>query len=381
MLDSVHAFTEGVIGPLFLGFIALVALISLALIGWRSDRLYAPGKLDAPVSREAAFIVNNLLFVGLTFTVLLGTTFPLIIEAIRGDRISVGPPYFNMVAAPIGLALLFLMGVGPALPWRRASGEKLKRAFTVPLIAGVAVMLLAVALGMRAVYPLITLAFAGFVMGTIVEEFRKGLVARMRIAGRSPLLALADLFVRNGRRYGGYVVHVGVVIIAVALSISGTWKTEREVTLRPGESFTIEGFNVEFQELWGEEQPQRFVVGGTFLAYRGDRFLGEQTPRLNYYPSQQQPIATPSVKTSPTRDLYLTLMAFDEQGEHATVRAIVNPAVAWLWIGGMIMALGSIVAIVPWRPRSQRAAVEDLVNEVVEEASTHELAERETVSV
>ena len=150
ILDSVHAFTEGVIGPMFLAFIALIMIVSLVLIAWRSDRLHSPGSLDAVVSRESTFILNNLLFVAFTFTVLLGTTFPLIVEAANGNRVSVGPPYFNMVSIPIGVLLLFLMGVGPALPWRRTTPEKMKRTFLVPAVVGLATGLLGFVLGTRA---------------------------------------------------------------------------------------------------------------------------------------------------------------------------------------------------------------------------------------
>ena len=357
ILDSVHAFTEGMIGPLFLGFIAVVALVSLALIGWRSDRLHAPGQLDSPASRETAFIVNNLLFVALTFTVLLGTMFPLIVEALRDERISVGPPYFDMVASPLGLALLFLMGVGPVLPWRHANHEKLWREFRWPVTAGVGVLLFALALGVREPWPLATFALAGFVSATIVEEFRKGVSARRRIAGRSIAGGLLDLVTRNGRRYGGYVVHFGVVVIAVALAISGTWKFEREATLDRGESLEVGEYRIQLADIWAREEPQRDVVGSTIRAWKGDRYLGEQRPRLNFYPTSQQPIATPAVESSFTKDLYLTLMAFDPQGRHATVRAIVNPAVVWLWIGGMIIAVGAAVAIWPGGRRKRKAKV------------------------
>ncbi len=367
ILDSVHAFTEGVIGPIFLGFIAVVALFSLGLIAWRSDRLHAPGRLDAIVSRESAFILNNLMFVALTFTVLLGTMFPLVIEALRGDRISVGPPYFDMVASPLGLALLFLMGVGPALPWRRATADRVKRSFRWPIAFGLAAPAVALALGMRQVYPLITIGLAAFVMTTIVEEFARGARARRRIAQRSLPAAFLDLFVRNGRRYGGYVVHSGVVMVAIGLTVSATWKFEREATLRPGERLQIREYEVEFQELWGRQEPQRFVVGATFAVFRDGRPLGEEQPRLNFYPREQQPIATPAVKSSLTKDLYLTLMAFDGDEDHATVRAIVNPAVAWLWIGGMVIGLGALIAIWPRRRGPTRAAGEDLLAATVME--------------
>jgi cytochrome c-type biogenesis protein CcmF len=350
VLESVHAFTEGAIGMLFLSFIAFISIVSLALIGWRSDRLHAPGHIDGIVSRESAFILNNLVLVAFTFTVLLGTTFPLIVEAINQNRVSVGPPYFNKVSVPLGLLLLFLMGVGPALPWRRATPEKLRRTFLVPVLAGIASFVVVFALGMRAFWPLLTIGFAGFVMATIVEEFRKGIRARRRIAGVSSPVALWQILTRNSRRYGGYVVHAGIVVIIVALAISGTWRFEREVTLNRGEHMVLGDYVVQFDDVWGQEEDHRFVVGSRFTVFREGEELGTLEPRMNYYPNSQQPIATPAVRSSLKEDLYLTLMAFDqEQGRHATVRAIVNPAVPWLWIGGMIVALGGILAVAPQR--------------------------------
>jgi cytochrome c-type biogenesis protein CcmF len=350
VLESVHAFTEGSIGMLFLAFIAFISIVSLALIGWRSDRLHAPGQIDGIVSRESAFILNNLVLVAFTFTVLLGTTFPLIVEALNQNRVSVGPPYFNKVSVPLGLLLLFLMGVGPALPWRRTSPEKLRRTFLVPVLAGIASFAVVFALGMRAFWPLLTIGFAGFVMATIFEEFRKGVRARRRIAGVSGPVAFWQILTRNNRRYGGYVVHAGIVVIIVALAISGTWRSEREVTLNRGEHMVLGDYVVQFDDVWGQEEDHRFVVGSRFTVFRQGKEIGTLEPRMNYYPNSQQPIATPAVRSSLKEDLYLTLMAFDqEQGRHATVRAIVNPAVPWLWIGGMIVALGGILAVAPQR--------------------------------
>jgi len=364
IIDSVHAFAEGTIGPIFFAYIAFVMIVSLVLIGWRSNRLHAPGQIEGAISRESAFVLNNVLFVGFTFTVLLGTLFPLIVEAVRGDRISVGAPYFDMVASPIGLALLFLMGIGPALPWRRASGEKIRKAFTVAVAIGIAAAALVFLLGVRQVYPLLTIAAAGFVMTTIVEEFIKGVDARRRIADRNVVQALGDLFSRNGRRYGGYVVHVGVVVIALAISVSWTWKSEREGTLRVGERMAIEDYEVEFLELWGVEEPQRFVIGITVNAYRNGRLLGEERPRMNIYPNSQQPIATPAVRSSLTSDLYLTLMAFDQDDpQHATIRAIVNPGIVWLWIGGLIIGIGALIAIWPRGTGRARSAGDALLAE------------------
>jgi cytochrome c-type biogenesis protein CcmF len=376
ILDSVHAFTEGMIGPIFLAFIALLMIVSLVLIAWRSDRLHAPGSLDAVVSRESAFILNNLLFVAFTFTVLLGTTFPLLVEAINGNRVSVGPPYFNMVSIPIGVLLLFLMGVGPALPWRRTTPEKMKRTFLIPVAAGLVAGLLGLVLGIRSFWPVVTFAFAGFVTATIVEEFTKGVKARSRIAGVSAPVALGQILTRNNRRYGGYIVHFGIVVIIVALAFSGTYRFEREVTLRQGELMQLGDYGIMFDELWAEEQPQRFVVGGTFSIFHRGEDAGTMRPRLNYYPNSQQPIGTPEVRSTLKEDLYLTLMAFDrEEGSHATIRAIVNPAVPWLWIGGMIVALGGILAVMPQRG-SGRPAVSAV--EIAQEEESAGLPEEST---
>jgi cytochrome c-type biogenesis protein CcmF len=373
ILDSVHAFTEGMIGPIFLAFIGLIMILSLILIAWRSDRLHAPGSLDAVVSRESSFILNNLLFVAFTFTVLLGTTFPLIVEAMNGSRVSVGPPYFNMVSVPIGVLLLFLMGVGPALPWRRTTAEKMKRTFLLPAVVGLAAGLLGFMLGSRSVWPLVTFTFAGFVMATVVEEFRKGVTARRRIAGVSAPVALAQILTRNNRRYGGYIVHSGIVVIIVALALSGAYRFEREVTLQRGELMQLGDYGVLFDELYAEEQEHRFVVGGTFSIFHRGEPVGTMHPSLKYYPNSQQPIGTPDVRSTLKEDLYLTLMAFDqEDGRHATIRAIVNPAVPWLWIGGMIVALGAILAVMPQRG-SGRPAVS--AAEIARELESAEIAD------
>ena len=186
---------------------------------------------------------------------------------------------------------------------------------------------------------------------------RRGISARRRISGASPGRAFLDLLWRNGRRYGGYTVHLGIVVIIVALAISGSWKSEREQTLRKGETLTIGRYSVQLEEVWGRQEPQRVVVGATFAISRDGRSVGQMEPKMNYYPTSDQPISTPAVRSTLREDLYLTLMAFDsEQGEHATVRAIVNPAVPWLWIGGFIVLLGGMVAIRPTGSRHRLSA-------------------------
>ena len=200
-----------------------------------------------------------------------------------------------------------------------------------------------------------------------------GVMARLPIANVSARVALGKIMTRNNRRYGCYIVHAVIVVIIVALALSGTYRFEREVTLRQGELMQLGDYGVMFDELWAEEQPQRFVVGGTFSIFHRGEEAGTMQPSMNYYPNSQQPIGTPAVRSTLKEDLYLTLMAFDEAaGSHATVRAIVNPAVPWLWIGGMIVALGAILAVMPQRG-SGRPAVSATV--IASEEESAELVE------
>ncbi len=346
VLDSVHAFTEGAVGPSLLGFVAFIVIVTLALVAWRSDRLHAPGTLEGAASRETAFILNNLILVALTFTVLLGTIFPLLMEATKGARISVGPPYFDMVAAPIGLLLLFLMGVGPQLPWGALTMARVVDLLWKPAAVGVVVAGLLVAVGVRAVYPVITVGLGAFTMTTILDEFRRGMAARRRISGARGPVALWELLTRNGRRYGGYVVHTGIVLVIVALSISQHWRSEREVTLHRGERAQLGKYTIGFERVFAKEEPQRVVVSSEFPIYVGDKQVAVMHPALKFYNESQQPVTTPAVRSTPEGDLYLTLMAFDRQnGASATVRAILNPGVPWLWVGGILVGLGAIVSI------------------------------------
>lgn len=345
ILASVHAFTEGMIGPMFLGFIALLLLGSLALIAWRLDRLRGEATLDSLVSRETAFMLNNLLFVAFTFTVLLGTVYPLLAEAIRGVKVSVGAPYFNRMSVPIALGLIFLMGVGPALPWRQGSPDLLARKFVIPfVIASIAAVVLGVA-GVREPLTLATLALGVLSTGLLAGEFWRPAVARRRAHGESVPMALWNLSLKNRRRYGGYVVHFGVVVMAVGIALSSTYRFEREVTLAPGERAELAGYAIRLDSLYAGREPHRDFVEAAFTVLNDEHRLAVMRPRLNYYPMSEQPIGTPEVRTRPHEDLYLSLSAYAQDGSNATVNVIVNPMVVWIWIGGGIVALGGLFAI------------------------------------
>jgi len=345
ILASVHAFTEGLIGPFFLGFITLVLILSLVLVAWRSDELKSEPALDALASRETAFLLNNLLFVAFTFTVLLGTMYPLVAEAIRGVKVSVGAPYFNQMSVPIAMALIFLIGVGPALPWRRGSPELLKKKFLWPVVATVVVGVVFWLMGVRNFMTLFTLMLAVFATGLIVGEFVRPVQARRSAHGEGLVAALGTVFSKNRRRYGGYVVHLGIVVMAVGIALSSTYRHETEVTLAPGAATTFRGYTLQLDSLYAGREPHRDFVEVKLLVGRGENPSTVMRPRLNYYRMSDQPIGTPSVRSRLNEDFYLSLMAYAQNGSTATVHVIVNPAVIWIWIGGGIAVLGALFAI------------------------------------
>jgi cytochrome c-type biogenesis protein CcmF len=359
ILSSVHAFGEGPIGVYFLGFIAVVLVVSLALLAGRSAELRGEGHLDNMASRETVFMVNNLVLAAFTFTVLLGTMFPLVAEAARGVKVSVGAPFFNRMTIPLCVGLLFLVGVGPMLPWRVANMDELRRKLVAPGIALVLTLAIALTLGMRDFWGLLAFAFAAFATVSNVQEFAQGTAARRRAAGGGWLAAFWGMSNANPRRYGGYTAHLGLIMMAVGITASTVFRAEREATLRVGEAVQLREYTVRFDELWAEDQPHRFVVGANFSVLDGDRVIGRMDPRLNYYRARgSEPITTPSVRTRAHNDLYMNLLAFESDGSTATVTVIVEPLVVWIWIGSFVIAFGALFSLWPRRrraPPSRRA--------------------------
>ena len=351
IISSVHAFTQGTIGYYFLAFIAIVLLATLVMVAGNSDKLGTTGKLDAAFSRETVFLGNNLFLTVFMFTVLIGTLFPLIAELVRGVKVSVGEPFFNRMTIPLMVALLFLMGVGPALPWKRAPGPELKAKLLPGIILGLLAGTLGVVAGARNPYAILAFAFAGFAGAVNVGEFVSGANARVKAHGEAWLVALSRLVGGNRRRYGGYIAHIGIVLVALGVTASGTFKTEREATLKPGETITLAGRTLRLKSVWGREEPQRQVIGATMEVMDGDRVVGTVEPRMNYYPTSQQPVPTPEVRSAFAGDLYLNLMAFKQDGSNATVKVIWEPLVSFIWFGGFVICLGAIIGMLPSRKR------------------------------
>ena len=356
VISSVHSFTESPVGYYFAFFLVASAIISFTLYTRRLPLLTAEARLESMVSREASFLFNNLLFVGIAFSVLWGTLFPILSEAVQGTKVTVGPPFFNQVNIPLGLALLALTGIGPLIAWRRASIANLQRQFAVPVTVGVFTGLALLVGGMRDFYPLMAMALGGFVLGTVVQEFARGTRARHRQYNESYALALARLVGRNRRRYGGYVVHVGIVILFVAFA-GMAFKTETEATLKPGESATLKspyGWTYTFTHLGISQYDQlnRQVTAATIEIRRDGKRLGLlTTEKRQHVDALGRPTFQPStevgIRSDWREDLYVVLGGVVNGSEQAVFRFTINPLVWWVWYGGMILTLGGLLVMWP----------------------------------
>lgn len=366
IIASVHSFAQSPIGPWFVGFLILGITVSAYLVTTRLKDLKSEAVLESMVSREAAFLYNNLVLVGIAFSVLWGTLFPVISEAVRGDRITVGPPFFNTVNVPLGLLLLLLTGVGPLIAWRRASVSNLRRQFTVPAAGAVIVGGLLVAAGMRNGYALVSYVLAVFVAGTIVQEFYKGVKARKSMYGESLNLALFRLIGRNRRRYGGYIVHAGIVIIFAAFA-GYAFKTEHDVTMKAGDSVTLtdpwgKSWTFTSQGISQYDVLNREVTAMALETRREGKSVGIITSERRQYfagsdPMSRVPTFQPSTEVgihgSFGQDVYLTLVGVAGEGA-GEIRIAFNPLVRWVWLGGFMMAIGGLIVMWPQAERRRR---------------------------
>jgi cytochrome c-type biogenesis protein CcmF len=350
ILSSIHAFSSGPVGTVFLGFLAFVLLGSFGLLAYRSELLKAQPELDSMVSRESAFVLNNIVLVSALFTIFLGTIFPLISEAVAGVQVSVGAPYFNSVTVPIFLFLVFLMAVGPMIAWRRASWDNIRRNFLWPAVASLTLGLGLWIWKIDEFLPLLGFTLLAFVVFTIVYDTALALRARRRIDGEGILRGLLTLTRRNQRRYGGLIVHLGVVLIMLGIAGSMTYSREREATLGLKQSLEVGDYRVQFEGLRGTQQPTHFRVEGSFRVFHRDQDDGLLRPALKFFPTQQSPIGRAVHLSRLDEDIYLILSGFSEVNRNeATVKVLVRPLVAWMWIGGLIIAFGTLICILPMR--------------------------------
>src|SRR6266850_944956 len=332
-------------------FLSLGMLTALGLVAWRWDALRSQGNLDSVVSRESAFLLNNVLLVAAAFTVFFGTVFPLLSEAVRGVKVRVGMPFFNQVDVPLFLGLIFLMGVAPLIAWRRASRESLKRNFLWPVALGIAAAAVFRLLGVRSTIAVLTLALVVFVTATITVDLVRATRARLRTGERFPG-ALGGLLLRHNRRYGGFAVHLGILVVALGVTGSQAWSVQTETTLRRGEHTNLAGYRVRFDGLAASEESNHFKVTGTFTIDHGRAAGSVLHPAKKFYPQEQSPIAYVDYRLGLREDVYLVLGDFARDGSQATIRLQVNRLVSWIWIGGLILTLGTVLALIPERRRT-----------------------------
>ena len=370
IIESVHAFASTNVGIVFLSFLTLVIAASVALIWWRSDLLTTENRLESFVSRESAFLFNNLLLLGIAFAIWWGTFFPILSEAFTGQRISVGPPFFNQVNGPLSIALLLTLGIGPLIAWRRASRRNLERNFRVPVIVLLLAGVAAVALGLRAWYAVSVVAFSAFVAATVIQEMWRGTRARMRSKGTRPVASLVGLVARNRRRYGGYIVHIGVLFVFAGIAGS-MFQLEQKARLSPGDEIAIGQYRVEYLGGDIEQGPNYTATVANLTVSEEGGTPYRVRPERRFYPSgQEQTTSEVAIWSRTFEDFYAILETFDPASRTSDITLIVNPMLMWIWIGGGVMVLGTLIALSTPRPKPARRAGEDRREEEAEGAGT-----------
>jgi cytochrome c-type biogenesis protein CcmF len=358
VVNSIHSFTQSSIGPWFLAFIAVTVFVSLGLVFWRLPRLRSPTKLESPISREAAFLYNNLLLLALCLTILWGVVYPLLSEAVRGEAVVLGRSYYDFFLRVFGLPLLLLMGIGPLIAWRRASLASLVTTFRMPTLVALITGGILLVLGAGSSVPgLVAYTFSAFVVTTIVMEFVRGTRARKALGASSWPAALGSLIARNRRRYGGYVVHASIVLLAVGVAGSSAFDSVKDARLERGESMTIAGYTLTYRSLEERQVSNATEIRAVLEVRRGDRDLGTLQAGKNAYTIENQLSNEVGIRSDPLTGEDLFVIA-EQIGADGVIdfRVFVKPLVNLIWIAGAVFLLGSAITLWP-DAREQRRLV------------------------
>ena len=356
VVSSVHAFAQSSIGPFFAVFLCIIVVFSVTLLFLRLDHLKSENKLDSLVSRESGFLFNNWILLALVFAVLWGTLFPLISKAVQNVTVTVGAPFFNKTAIPMGLLLLFLTGAGPLLAWRKTSFQSLKRNFLLPLIvAGVSGAFLLIA-GVRHFYAWMTLCLCIFVAVCVLGEFWKGARTRMKTARENFAQALYNLTMRNTRRYGGYIVHLGIVLLFIGFA-GLAFKTQAKGSMGQGDLLRAKNYLLRCDGLVSGDTPNYEYTRALITVTKDGHAFTAMHPEKRFYKASQQPTSYVSIHPTLSEDLYVVLSGLDEDTGKAVIEVFVNPLVMWVWIGGLVVFLGTLLALVPSRVEREMAEI------------------------
>lgn len=352
VVSSVHSFTASSLGPMFLGFVFFILLVSGILLYLRYPILKSERKMESFTSRESGFLYNNVIFVVLCFTVFWGTIFPVLSEAVRGSKITVGPPFFNQINIPIGLILLLLTGVGPLLTWRRTSKESLIRNFSIPIIGSLIAMGILLMNGQRG-YVLISFTLAVFVVVAMLREFYRGIKARTSRFEENPVTALITLIRKNRSRYGGYIVHLGMVFMFVGFT-GHAFDQEKEFGIEVGQEEHVGDYRFSLVNLSETERPNHYaIIADLRVTDKEGNFIVNLHPEKRVYfhrnpdPSRHQPHSELDIYSTFKKDIYSIFSGTDKSGKVAFLKIMINPLVNWVWMGGYILVFGTMIALWP----------------------------------
>ena len=354
VMSSVHSFTASSLGPIFLGFVFFILVVSFGLMSRRMQLLRSKKRIESFSSRESGFLFNNVVFIVMCFAVLWGTLFPVISEAVRGTKITVGAPFFNQINIPIGLVLLCLTGIGPLLVWRKTSKQSFIRNFTTPVIAGLVMALILYITNIRG-YVLISFSLSVFVLTTISLEFARGIRSRITVHKENPLTAFWRLLRKNRSRYGGYIVHVGIVFMFIGFT-GHAFDTEKEFGLKKDETNHLSGYTFVLQNIREEERPNHYAwIADLHVSDASGKEIVLLHPEKRIYfhrnpdPERRQPHSELDIYSTMKQDIYSIFNSVDLENGVAYLKIMINPLVNWVWFGGFIFVLGTLVAL--WPPK------------------------------
>jgi cytochrome c-type biogenesis protein CcmF len=357
IVQSVHAFGEDrALATMFAVFMAILLVVSFGLLFYRLPLLRARHELDSWASREAAFLANNWILLFSALFVLFATMFPTLSEAVTGERLTVGPPFFNRWMLPIGLLLLVLTGIGPLMAWRKSTLANLKDQFLWPVSLGLVTFVALWAAGARVLTSGVCFGLCAFVTGTVSQEFWRGGRVRQNATGSDIVTAIIGLVARSHRRYGGYIVHLGIVLMFLGFAGEG-YKVEEQVLLNPGQRVELGGFAVQHDALRLTDDGQKQMITAHVSVEREGRAAGTMEPAKWFFRKHEdEPTTEVAIRRGFWEDLYIVLAAFDTQTQSATLHVVVNPLVNWIWMGFGLLALGTFIALLPERSFAFAAA-------------------------
>ncbi|SJZ70397.1 heme lyase CcmF/NrfE family subunit [Selenihalanaerobacter shriftii] len=354
VLSSVHAFGESKVGLYFLIFMGVVLAGALNLFAINRKTLESENEFESILSKESSFLFNNLLLVGAAFATFWGTIYPIISEAIRGVKVTVGPPFYNQVNVPIGILLVILTGICPLIAWRKSSFKNLKKNFMIPFVLSlISALGFYVIFNIRSLYPLLATTSCFFVLITIFLEFYRGVKARMKMTDEGVMTSLVRLISRNRRRYGGYIVHLAVIIMVIGITGSSAYQKEMEVTVNKGEVIEYHDYNITYNGLKINEDPNKTTVYADLDVRRNGKSYTTLRPAKQYFKTSEEPVTEVDFKSSIKEDLYLILAGWTDSGQKAIFKVIINPLIGWLFFGVNILIIGTLIAV--WPDKRQRS--------------------------